>query len=250
MSHPNGRGPLAKDECRLIVVQDQLQPCPYLPGVAARMPLRLPVGGVTAEVTDSLLERGFRRSGDFVYTPQCPTCSECQPTRVNVHDFRWSTSLKRVLNRGDRDLSAKWSTPIVDHSRVHLFNRHRDERSLGLREDRIDADSYRSFLVDSCCDTKELSIRHGNSLIAVSTIDIGLKSISAVYTFFDPDFSRYSLGTFAILKQIQWCLANSRRFVYLGMFVADNQHLNYKARFVPQQRLRGRHWILHDNVDS
>ncbi len=249
MSHPNGRGPLAKGECRLIVVQDQLQPCPYLSGVTARMPLRLPVGGVTPEMTDLLLFRGFRRSGDFVYTPQCPTCSECQPTRVDVHEFGWTSSLQRVLKRGDRDLNIKWSSPSVDHQRVHLFNRHRHERSLGIRDDRIDAESYRSFLVDSCCDTQELAIRHGNSLVAVSTVDVGRDSVSAVYTFFDPDYSRYSLGTYAILKQIQWCLAHARRFVYLGMYVENNQHLNYKARFVPQQRLRGSQWVTHNDVN-
>ncbi len=242
MSHPSSQFHLASGECRLIVVQDHLQPCPYLPGVTARMPLRLPVGGVTPQMTDVLLENGFRRSGDFVYTPQCPTCSECKPTRLDVNEFRWTTSMRRVLSRGDRDLRTSWAMPTVDAQRVELFNRHRDERALGSSDEKIDADSYRAFLTDSCCETRELSVRLESQLIAVSTVDVGVESVSAVYTYFDPDYSKYSLGTYAILKQIQWCRENDRKYVYLGMYVAENEHLNYKSRFLPQERLCAGDW--------
>lgn len=250
MSHHSSHVRLPEGECRLIVVQDHLQPCPYLDGVTARMPLRLPVGTVTPEIVDTLLARGFRRSGDFVYTPQCPSCVECQPTRLDVNEFRWTSSLRRVFNRGERELATKWSTPTVDSTRVGLFNRHRDERGLGIRDETIDVESYRSFLIDSCCDTRELSIHYKDRLVAISTVDVGRMSVSAVYTFFDPSFSRYSLGSYAILKQVQWCQASGRRFVYLGMYVAENQHLNYKARFVPQQRLRGGEWVSFNDRDE
>jgi leucyl-tRNA---protein transferase len=243
MSHPNGQLPLASGECRLIVVQDHLQPCPYLPGVTARMPLRLPVGGVSPSLTDVMLENGFRRSGDFVYTPQCPTCSECKPTRVDATKFCWTSSMRRVLNRGDRELETRWAHPTVDSWRVELFNRHRDVRSLGSRDEKVDSGSYRAFLTDSCFETRELSVRLDGQLIAVSTVDIGERSVSAVYTYFDPDFSRYSLGTYAILKQIEWCGENNRQYVYLGMYVADNAHLNYKSRFLPQERLCNGEWV-------
>ena len=87
-----------------------------------------------------------------------------------------------------------------------------------------------------------MSIRHGDRLISISVIDVGQQSLSAVYTHFDPDFSRFSPGTYAILKQIQHARETGRAFVYLGMYVAQNQHLNYKARFVPQERFIRGNW--------
>jgi arginine-tRNA-protein transferase len=90
----------------------------------------------------------------------------------------------------------------------------------------------------------ELQFRLADELIAVSVIDCGQNSVSAVYTYFDPDYSKLSLGTYAILKQIEFCVQTGRQFVYLGMFVKDNRHLSYKARFLPQQR-----WIAGDWVD-
>jgi arginine-tRNA-protein transferase len=80
-------------------------------------------------------------------------------------------------------------------------------------------------------------------LIAVSIVDLGDTSTSAVYTFFDPTEHRYSPGTFAILRQIKWAEQTGREFVYLGMYVAANRHLNYKSRFGPQQRFIDGSWV-------
>ena len=247
--HPNSpkQFRLADDPCKLVVVQDQLQSCPYRDGMTARMPLRLPVGRVTPEITDQLLEAGYRRSGDFVYRTQCPRCSECLPTRIHAMTFPFSKSMRRVLSRGDRELQSEWGQPIVDSRRVELFNLHREQRDLGSG-DEVDPESYRSFLVDTCCQTNELRIYLDQSLVAVAIVDVGKDSVSAVYTFFDPQHHRLSPGTYALLKSIQWAAQSGRKYVYLGMYVSDNRHLNYKARFSPQQRLVDGQWTNIDFV--
>ena len=242
MSHPDSHFSLAGSECRLVIVQDETQSCPYLTDVVARMPLQLPVGNVSPQVTDRLLELGYRRSGDFVYRTQCPSCNECKPTRIDVSKFRVTRSMTRVLQRGDRDLTCRWGPAEVDQRRVQMFNDHRAARNLGEGAP-VDIMSYRSFLGDSCCDTTELSVYLRDQMVAISIMDVGETSTSAVYTHFAPAASCYSLGTYAILKQIQWAIATGRQFLYLGMYVADNQHLNYKARFLPQQRLCDGVWV-------
>jgi len=230
-------------ESRLIVIHDQPQECPYLGDVLARMPLRLPIGKLDSQSLDHLLELGYRRTGDFVYRTQCPGCQACEPTRVIVDQFVWSKSLKRVLQRGDNELTYSFGAATSDDERIELFNRHRRTRSLDRGDDAVDEASYRAFMVDSCCETTELSVRHDGRLVAVAVIDISDRSLSAVYTHFDPDYSRYSLGTYAILKQIAWAQQTRRQYVYLGMYVQANSHLNYKSRFVVQQRLIRGEWV-------
>ncbi|QDT06619.1 arginyl-tRNA-protein transferase [Rubripirellula lacrimiformis] len=242
MSHPETLPDNAMRELRLVVVQDELQPCPYRDNVVARMPLRMPVGPVTDRMTDQLLAAGFRRSGGFLYRTECPQCRECKPTRIEVDQFQMTRSMRRVLVRGDRELQVQWGRPLVDDRRVWLFNQHRQIRDLGTDGETVTAEAYRSFLTETCCDTRELSIRFDGSLIAIAIVDVGESAISAVYTHFDPAASRFSLGTYAILKQIQWAKDSGRRYAYLGMYVADNDHLNYKSRFVPQQRLDDNLW--------
>ena len=243
MSHPEPHQLLfALDRCRLIVVQDQLQPCPYLEGRVARMPLRLPVSSITPAVTDELLELGFRRSGEFVYRPECPACQACQSTRIEVGRFHWTKSFRRVLRRGDRLLRCRWGQPQIDRRRVALFNEHRQQRGLEITGSDVDSEAYRSFLVDSCLRSEELAIEQDGRLVAVAIVDVGQRSFSAVYTYFDPAAGRLSLGTYAILKQVERAQQENREFLYLGMHVAENHHLNYKARFLPQQRLVGGRW--------
>lgn len=229
-------------ERRLIVIQDQAQACPYVSDTVARMPLRLPIGKLTADMMESLLAMGYRRSGDFVYRTQCPTCKACEPTRVVVDQFQWTTSMRRVLKRGDAALTMRVGPMQSDRSRVDLFNLHRLGRNLAREEEPVDEEGYRSFLVESCCDTVELSFWLDDRLVAVAIVDQTTHSLSAVYTYFDPTLSRFSLGTYAILKQFERVSQWGMTYLYLGMYVATNIHLNYKSRFMPQQRLIDGQW--------
>jgi arginine-tRNA-protein transferase len=241
MSHPDTHARLPKQQLQLVVVQDEYQRCPYRDTVA-RMPLRVPMGNVSPDAVDEMLMLGYRRSGDFVYRTQCPDCSACEPTRIDAQTFPLTKSMKRVLSRGDRDLDCIIGLPKSGQERVQLFNDHRERRHLGERCDWVDEDSYRSFLVRSCCQTLEIAIYHSKKLVGISIFDVGAESASAVYTYFDQSFHRYSLGTYGILKQLEWAKQKRMRFLYLGMFVADNRHLNYKSRFQPQQRLINGEW--------
>lgn len=220
----------------LVMIHDQPQPCPYLKDRQARMPLHWPIRTVSPAEFDGYMESGYRRSGTFLYRTRCDGCRACEPTRLEVGSFRWSPSLRRVRDRGDRILNCKLQLPIADRARVELLNRHRNERSLASAGGPLGLADYEAFLVESCCDTRELSYWIQDRLVALATIDLGAESLSAVYCFFDPDYAKLSLGTYSILKQIELAASTSRRYVYLGMYVAENSHLNYKARFVPQER--------------
>ena len=47
---------------------------------------------------------------------------------------------------------------------------------------------------------------------------------------------------FSILKQIELCRRMNIRYLYLGLFIADNRHMSYKARFRPHERLVAGTW--------
>ena len=154
--------------------------------------------------------------------------------------------MRRVLKRG-LHIRIDAEVPTIDDDRLRLFNLHRHQRRLSAQDHAYGADDYESFLVDSCCSqSMELSFWIEDAMIAVSIIDCGRNSISAVYTYFDPAYSALSLGTFSILKQFEFAVATGRQYVYLGMYVAQNQHLNYKSRFVPQERWIEGRWVAFD----
>jgi len=230
------------DFLKLIV--DETSVCPYLIGQTARMPLSLPDGSVSAEQFDAILAAGYRRSGWFFYRTCCATCQACEPLRIEVANFQESRSMRRVRRLGDENLRIQLAPPVLDDERLRVFNAHRAVRKLDRGEPEADAADYASFLLNSFCEVVELSFWHGDQLVAVSITDIGATSMSAVYCYFDPAYSWLSPGTYAILSQIEWAQREHYRWLYLGMFVADNAHLCYKARFGPHERLRGGQWEL------
>ncbi len=227
----------------MLELSDHKHPCVYRPSQLARMPLLYPTRRLTGEELDEQLAMGRRRSGAFVYYTACPTCTSCEPTRLEVQGYRLSRSMKRVLKEGDRELAIRVGPPCGDPLRLELFNLHRQQRNLAASSEAYSHEDFHGFLVESCCESYELSFWNGEKLVACSVVDCGLQSVSAVYTFFDPAYLRLSPGTYSILKQIEWAASRGKRYFYLGMFVADNQHLRYKARFAPQERYLNGAWV-------
>ena len=220
----------------LWVIYDSPQQCPYLDGKVSRTPLEYPKDPLSAADYDRLLEIGYRRTGKLFYRTRCPACKSCLPVRLNVAAFQMTKSMKRIHNRAMRELRIVWGTPGSDAERVRLFNEHRAERDLSERGPTTAYD-YREFLVASVVPTREIAFYVDSQLIGVAILDLGLTAVNAVYTYFDPKFGRYSIGTLAVLLQIQLAIETGRTHVYLGLYVAENRHLNYKKRFRPQQRL-------------
>lgn len=233
---------------RELLVDDHTRVCPYLPDQIARMPLRWPTAMLDGSQLDERLAAGDRRSGRYLYRTQCPTCRACEPLRLDVDRFEPNQTQRRVKRRGDRELTADLRVPIVDDQRVALFNLHRRDRGLTVREGHITADEYREFLVDTCCDSVEIDYRLGDQLIGVAVADVGQLALSAVYCYYDTRFSHLSLGVYSILKQVEICQQRRLRHLYLGLYIGPSPHMSYKARYLPHERLIDQEWRLFDRV--
>ena len=229
-----------------LIVHDSAEPCPYLPGQQARMPLRMPTSRLSPEQLDQRLARGDRRSGMYLYHTACPRCRACEPIRIPIDRFMPSQTQRRVQRRGDRLLNVQLGPARADAERVRLLNAHRLARGLDQHREQLDTDQYESFLVDSCCETFELRYECDGALVAVAVTDRGAMSLSAVYCCFDPAYSHLSLGTYSVLKQLELCRTWKLEYLYLGLYIAQSAHMSYKARFRPHERLVDGAWRSFD----
>jgi leucyl-tRNA---protein transferase len=225
-----------------LVVHDYPSNCPYLPNRPARMPLRLPARSLRGEELDQRLAAGDRRQGVVLYRTECPDCTACVPLRVEVPHFVPSRTHRRIVRRGDRVLSTEIGPPTLDDRRVALYNRHKVLRRLGDENGLIDRDGYLAFLVETCCDSFEMRFHLGSALVGVAVVDRGRTSLSAMYCYYDPDLNQLSIGTYAILKQMEICRQRDMRFLYLGLYVEGSATMAYKARFYPHQQRRDGRW--------
>ena len=136
---------------------------------------------------------------------------------------------------------------MADDQRVALFNKHRKLRGLAKRDADIDVEEYIWGFVRSCFESFEITYWQDDRLVCLAVCDRGNNSMSAVYTFFDPDMKSAGLGTYSILKQIEYCDRNNLRHLYLGYYVAKSPHMQYKSRFVPNERLIDGKWVRFDH---
>lgn len=226
-----------------IVVIDQEEACPYLPDRVARMPLRMPLVPITPKRMDQLMDDGHRRSGEFIYTTRCPHCQACEAIRIDCPEFVFSRNQRRILNRGNRLLRQVTGPIVVTPDRVELFNRHRRLRGLARSDHDIDQEEYQWGFQKSCFDSFEIAYylnqdAEGSAkLVCLGVCDRGETSLSAMYTFYEPDLAALSLGTYSILRQIELCQQHNLRYLYLGYYVDNSLHMQYKSRFVPHERL-------------
>jgi arginine-tRNA-protein transferase len=228
---------------KFAIVHDGAEACPYLPGRIARMPLRLPLEQITPEAFDALLEQGDRRFGPLLYRTRCPECAACEPIRVPVSRFAPNKSQRRIWRRSHGEITVEVATPTVTERHLELFNRHKHERGLERSSDPTTAENYRFHLVDSCVDSREIRYLLDGQLVAVSILDVGRRSASSVYHYFDPDQSHRALGVYSVLWEIAWCASVGLEWYYLGLYVAECRSLSYKAGYEPHQRRVNGVWV-------
>jgi arginyl-tRNA--protein-N-Asp/Glu arginylyltransferase len=226
-----------------LVVYDRQQTCPYLKDQVARLPLRLPSRPLSAEELGARLQGGDRRQGFVLYRPHCPTCTACEPIRLTADTYNATRSQKRILKRGNENLTMSIAPPTVDGRRVAIYNAHKAARDLRDGQPPIDEDGYRDFLVASCCDTFEISYHHEGQLVGVAICDRAHDAVSAVYCCYDPEFSHLGIGTYSILKQLELCVEWRLPYLYLGLYIQRCDSMEYKARFRPHERLIEGEWI-------
>lgn len=208
------------------------KPCNYLPGREARDELFL-TRRLPGMLYHDLMDAGFRRSGQVFYRPACPACRECVPIRVPTAGFRPDKTQRRTLRR-NADVELHVGEPRLTAAKIDLYNRFLSGR---FGREAEGADELRQFLYSSPVDTLEFTYRLGGELIAASILDVCEKSLSSVYTFFDPDHADRSPGTHTALVEIEWARAHDIPHYYLGFHVRGCGRMSYKSRFRPCELL-------------
>jgi len=231
------------------VVHDELEPCPYLDGEQARMPLRWQLRHLSPVEFDTSLAMGDRRVGRMLYRTRCPACSACEPIRIPVQGFRESRSQRRVWRR-NQDVQYDMGPVTFTTEKLELYNKHKQERNLARNERQMSRRGYEGWFVNTCTRTVEIRYRVGDRLIGLGILDVGARDTSSVYFFFDPAESQRSLGVFSVLVEIIWLRQQSGRHHYLGLYVADCPRLSYKAAYYPHQRRHDGAWHRYADRDA
>ncbi len=209
--------------------------CHYLPGEKAATLFLDPDVDVTPDIQSRLSRKGFRRSGDFLYRPSCADCQACLPLRIDVSHFTPKRRFRRIIKQ-NTDLEVTFDRLRCNDEIYSLYARYIEARHADGEMYPPSTDQFIRFLDSYWAKTVFICFRHHDKLVAVSVADQLDDGLSAVYSFFDPDESKRSLGTYAILWQIHHCQKNKLPYLYLGYLVKACRKMAYKADFGPLQQ--------------
>ncbi|WP_462151312.1 arginyltransferase [Pseudoalteromonas xiamenensis] len=217
-------------------------PCSYLEDKQEQLLVILDHNYFTAKRFESLLEMGFRRSGDQIYRPHCPACHACQSVRVVAPLFSPTNSQKRKFKKANNQfqfvVSHQERPEYYDLYAKYITERHQDGSM--YPPNRV---QYESFLFCRWLPVTFLELWYHDTLIAVAVTDTMPNALSAIYTFYDPCFEDFSLGTVMILLQIEHAKKQGKQHVYLGYQIDDCKKMRYKTQFTPAERLQNDRWL-------
>lgn len=221
--------------------QDAPHSCSYLDDHQARNLYPDPNLVMTNALYGQLIQHGFRRSGDITYRPYCQSCNACVPVRIDVNNFHPNRSQRRCLSK-NQDITLSVLPTDFNAEHFQLYCRYIADRHAGGGMENPTEESYVNFISSHWCDTKLIEFKKQDQLVAIAVTDFIADGASAFYTFFDPDLSKNSLGTFSILQQIYLTKKYNLSKLYLGYWIKNCRKMQYKQNFSSVEAYTNQQW--------
>lgn len=221
------------------------QACPYLDGRRERKLFTALQGEHANTLNNTLSKQGFRRSQNVLYRPSCADCSACLSARIRVADFAPSRSQRKCLKRNahlEREATSPWAT----EEQFDLFRRYLDSRHADGGMADMDIFEFAAMIEETPVKSRVIEYWDRRAdrpkLIATCLTDVLDDGLSMVYSFYDPDLVRDSLGTHIILDHVRIAQEAGLPYVYLGYWVPGSPKMGYKAGFKALEVFRGSEW--------
>ncbi|MEP5152464.1 arginyltransferase [Planktotalea sp.] len=227
------------------------QPCPYLEGRMERKLFTALQGDNAEALNNSLSKQGFRRSQNVLYRPSCAECSACLSARIDVSAFTPSKSQKRIRNRNSH-LLRRATSPWATEEQYALFSTYLEARhAMGGMVD-MDVFEFAAMIEETPIRSRVIEYvnEEDSALTAVCLTDVHDDGLSMVYSFYDPELTRQSLGTHIILDHIDIARDAGLPYVYLGYWVPGSPKMGYKANFSGLEVFSNGEWKKMQNPEE
>ncbi len=181
---------------------------------------------------DYLLAEGWRHFGTYFFRYSVGISEHepqlVLPLRIPIADFDISKSQKRNIKKNSA-FDSVIRPAEIDTKKHDLFRKH------AVRFDLHKPQSLLTFVDENASDTPvetlEFCVYDKSRMIAVSFLDLGEKSVSSVYAMFDPEYSKFSLGIYTMLLEINYARESGRDYLYQGYAYEGESFYDYKKRF-------------------
>jgi arginine-tRNA-protein transferase len=199
---------------------------------------------------DNYLEEGWFRSSRMMLRSNV-LCVEGElletiNIRYNLRDYEYPKRLRKLMRRNHRLFRHEVRPARITKRRRCMYKEH-IKRFKGMVVPTLDAFMAGSFHEYSPFNTMEVTVYDGRRIVAVSYFDVGMRAIASILGFFDPAYSRYSLGIYTMLLEIEWARQHQIQYYYPGYILDAHPLFDYKLRLGQAEVYDwNHHWFSFD----
>lgn len=187
------------------------------------------------------VQQGWRKFGYFFFRPACKSCLKCTPIRIVCKKLELTKSQRKLINK-NQDLTIKFVETTYDEEVYQVYKKHSKIR---FEKEANQSDFIANFIENA---TKSITSKYylNDKLIAAGFLDVASNGLSSVYFVFDPDYSERGLGNYSVLKEIEYAVTLNIDYYYLGFYIPENNHMNYKNKYSPHEFYdwKTKQWVL------
>lgn len=149
--------------------------------------------------------------------------------RLPINDYSLSRRYQKLVNKNRKLFSVKINRASIDPDKERLYGLHKP-RFKGFIYSDLHQFLY-SDTIGSVFQTYEIEVRDPQGkLVALSYFDKGQQSIASLIGIYDPEYSKYSLGTFTMLLEVEYALQLGYKFYYPGYIFDKPSVFDYKLK--------------------
>ena len=181
---------------------------------------------ISPEELDKILAIGWYRLGQRLITLDNFFSRYYYWLRVNMSIVSYNKAQKRVLKKAQHFTISLADWEITDEIEM-LWCKYKG--FIDFVTSKTATDYLFSDTVDyNRFNTKMITIRDNEKLIAVGYFDLGKSSSTAILHFYDPEYNSYSLGKLLLLLEMDYSNKNGIDFYYTGYLSLYDCKYDYK----------------------
>jgi len=188
---------------------------------------------LSPEELDDFLAQGWYRMGQHLFTLDYIYLDDWIRVfwlRFRLKNHTFSPKHRQLIAKNKR---FNYSISALDISEEHedlyeLYYKNIDFEASGSASEFLFGSDLFTTSAGNIFDSKMIEVRDGQKLIALGVFDLGKDCIAGILNFFHPDYKKYSLGKYLILKKIEFAQNLGLPWYYPGYIGHNFSKFDYK----------------------
>lgn len=191
-----------------------------------------PDNAISAKRLDKLLASGYFRTGNYMMRTRVLYFNDqilnTLHIRIRLQDHQFSKSLQKIFRKNSAQFSYTIQPFNITIEKELLYKEHRKrfKGNASLSLSGFMYDNYNKNIFN----TYEINLYENDKLVGFSFFDVGITSMASIIGIFDQQYTKYSLGIYTMLLEVEYAKSMGLKYYYPGYVAYEPSQFNYKLR--------------------